>query len=40
MLAREIQAQMVEQNEWQDDVARSCPIEMKRLAESIFAHPP
>jgi hypothetical protein len=39
-LAREIQAQIAEQDAWQDDVARSSPSVMKTLADSIFTHPP
>jgi hypothetical protein len=39
-LAREIQAQITEQDEWHVDAARSAPIVMKTLAENIFAHPP
>jgi hypothetical protein len=36
----EIQVQMTEQDQWQDDVARTAPIIMKTLAENIFLHPP
>ena len=39
-IAREIQAKMAKQDEWQDDIARTAPIVMKTLAENIFACPP
>jgi hypothetical protein len=39
-IAREIQAKMAKQDEWQDDVARTAPVVMKTLAENIFACPP
>ncbi|KIM74434.1 hypothetical protein PILCRDRAFT_14451 [Piloderma croceum F 1598] len=38
-IAREIQAKMVKQDEWQDDIAQTAPVVMKTLAENIFALP-
>lgn len=39
-LAREVQAQMSEQDAWQKDSARFAPTVMKALAEFIFNNPP
>jgi hypothetical protein len=39
-IAREIQAKMVKQDEWQDDIAQTAPVVMKTLAENIFARLP
>jgi len=39
-IAKEIQAHVAKQDEWQDDVARTAPVVIKTLAESVFARPP